>query len=1045
MRKYSILIIMICLRLSSSQMWAQLGPDTKSPVSPEAAAVKQYSSFPMNYSSGMPNITIPLYEIKSGDITIPISISYTSNGLKPNEPVGCVGTGWVLNVEPSVSCSARGLPDNTNESSESFGGYFYSSLDGDWTSKDYMKEIIKKGDTEADRFSYQLADQSGSFYVSAHNSKGMSSPLNMITTSTSNERIQIYAEKTMNEITIYDAKGLKYEFGGNKSGYGLKREYIGGSHYPRLVCSDVTSSRTGAKVSFIHHDIHRTYDFGGKNSLDDYVILEDNFYHSNELPILTKKINGITKSYRVSYNSNTKATKYEPMAQVHYEHMRSPMSSNYIRSPYLKEIKFDGGTVEFSYVKDNSKPLSKDTLFKSLDTIRVRNMQGEIVRQIILNVIPYKSTEVNPHPRLGFRTKLESVEIKGPGIDKPMVYRFKYQDEMYVPPFNVRGIDHWGYYHYRFYRFSIDTVSIVPKATISCIPGDISSIPYPIQIGNEVGRGAADEWYPGIGMLQSITSPEGTETSFQYESNRAYAHTIIDDNNYYDRDVMYVGGLRVKSIRERDLISGNSVYRTFTYDTYDPKTNTIGNKRAGIKPYPDFTIYDYTTAHDKVNYADVESRVRMWSASSVYPMSFNNGNTVLYNYVEELTTNDLDSNKNKTVYYFTSIDNYVSPNNQRTESNMYFPTNLGTIWGQFENEEYANGYPLRTEYYEIPATANGTPKLVSKKEYQYSSKADADEGSLREGKVYNATVYYPRYSDNESNPYRSKEVYRSIKRDTVLSYNRLKRETEILYISKEDSIENVKAYTYPDESGLGTYPLHRNPSRIVQHLENGQTTANSFLYAGDNSSVVNEHDTGNNTLKSNRNYTALIEQKTTKGNAETVSRLLYENSRVKKVLSRTDQMTQFDTKAEYTYDDYGNVRQVYENGTNTIYIWSYNNQYMFAKVENVPNIDSFYFYREMNNGIVYSWAEIMMTKNKPADTDFKTTKELQRMFPESKVYTYEYKPLVGVVRMIDPNGIEAHFEYDGLGRLTKVSHSEPESRGKVTISEYKYNQTFKAR
>ena len=54
------------------------------PVSPDAAAIMRYINYPVDYSNGLPKIEIPLYEIKVGDISIPISLKYHSSGFKVN-------------------------------------------------------------------------------------------------------------------------------------------------------------------------------------------------------------------------------------------------------------------------------------------------------------------------------------------------------------------------------------------------------------------------------------------------------------------------------------------------------------------------------------------------------------------------------------------------------------------------------------------------------------------------------------------------------------------------------------------------------------------------------------------------------------------------------------------------------------------------------------------------------------------------------------------------------------------------------------------------
>ncbi|HLZ88470.1 MAG TPA: hypothetical protein VKQ52_14540, partial [Puia sp.] len=62
-------------------------PDISSPaiVSPNAAALGKYGELPVSYYTGIPNINIPLYEIKTGSLDLPISLSYHAGGIKVEE------------------------------------------------------------------------------------------------------------------------------------------------------------------------------------------------------------------------------------------------------------------------------------------------------------------------------------------------------------------------------------------------------------------------------------------------------------------------------------------------------------------------------------------------------------------------------------------------------------------------------------------------------------------------------------------------------------------------------------------------------------------------------------------------------------------------------------------------------------------------------------------------------------------------------------------------------------------------------------------------
>jgi hypothetical protein len=57
------------------------------PASPDAAALGKYGSIPVGPYTGVPNISIPLYTIRSGDLTLPVSLSYHSSGSQVEETV----------------------------------------------------------------------------------------------------------------------------------------------------------------------------------------------------------------------------------------------------------------------------------------------------------------------------------------------------------------------------------------------------------------------------------------------------------------------------------------------------------------------------------------------------------------------------------------------------------------------------------------------------------------------------------------------------------------------------------------------------------------------------------------------------------------------------------------------------------------------------------------------------------------------------------------------------------------------------------------------
>ncbi|MBS1511481.1 MAG: hypothetical protein JST86_11610 [Bacteroidetes bacterium] len=80
--------------------------------SPNAASLGKYGDIPVSYHTGIPNIDIPIYTVKSGSLELPIGISYHASGLKVQEQASWVGAGWALNAGGVITRSVLGAPDD---------------------------------------------------------------------------------------------------------------------------------------------------------------------------------------------------------------------------------------------------------------------------------------------------------------------------------------------------------------------------------------------------------------------------------------------------------------------------------------------------------------------------------------------------------------------------------------------------------------------------------------------------------------------------------------------------------------------------------------------------------------------------------------------------------------------------------------------------------------------------------------------------------------------------------------------------------------------
>ena len=113
--KRSILIGV--LSLYSLTGYAQLGsndyaPPTVAPQTPEVSLILKYSETPVSYSTGVPNISIPLASLPSRELSAQVSISYHSGGHRVTEEATELGLGWSLSAGGQITRTVRGFVDD---------------------------------------------------------------------------------------------------------------------------------------------------------------------------------------------------------------------------------------------------------------------------------------------------------------------------------------------------------------------------------------------------------------------------------------------------------------------------------------------------------------------------------------------------------------------------------------------------------------------------------------------------------------------------------------------------------------------------------------------------------------------------------------------------------------------------------------------------------------------------------------------------------------------------------------------------------------------
>jgi len=81
------------------------------PPSPTSKGMTSVINFSPSKFTGKVNVSIPVYTAEGRELKVPISLSYSSSGVKVDEESGWTGLGWSLSAGGVINRTMYGLPD----------------------------------------------------------------------------------------------------------------------------------------------------------------------------------------------------------------------------------------------------------------------------------------------------------------------------------------------------------------------------------------------------------------------------------------------------------------------------------------------------------------------------------------------------------------------------------------------------------------------------------------------------------------------------------------------------------------------------------------------------------------------------------------------------------------------------------------------------------------------------------------------------------------------------------------------------------------------
>ncbi len=479
------------------------GLDRTSVASPDAGAIVRSASIPVSYYTGIPSVSIPLWELTGRTMKIAISLQYHASGIKVEEMAGWTGLGWSLNAGGVISRTVRGIADDHQLGYLSTGANYLPDIEdnpdefGSWnppgeTSQEqyqYLEYIVNNDrDAEPDIFSFSFNGRTGKFFFDPNGKIVMQSM----------EKLKIEYERSAdNKIIswkITDEEGRIYTFGTEAC---IERTT---NIYPFPRGEEYVSSWFLLSVESANR--------------------EDSFYFS---------YSDYSKNVRYSM-PQTKISNLPYSGDDLHNY-----SEQHIEGKYLSKVISPRETVEFekedvySYVNGAVSCLRRINIYD--------NYTRSLQKLFRLDYSWFPSVNcgtANDYLPPCRRLRLDKIYDIAPGTSDPRPPTMLFYNNTPLPPRGSFARDHWGFYNGADNEHMISSVLMKNTHSATAINPyidsygaacfeDLSRINLNIQYIEEASweyEGADREPHEGFmkaGLLERIVYPTGSSTNFVFE------------------------------------------------------------------------------------------------------------------------------------------------------------------------------------------------------------------------------------------------------------------------------------------------------------------------------------------------------------------------------------------------------------------------------------------------------------------------------------------------------------------------------------------------
>lgn len=1012
--------LIIAFLLMNEILWAQVGDHFKMqnyrPVSSTAFQFLKYDEMPVNEYSGIPDISIPIYNIEVDGVNVPLNLTYHAVGNRVNQEASSVGLGWDLNVGGCIVQEINDQDDYDPNKIKMRPDYnespvpSYQPVPELWSCACVPNPDWTNTITVVEAKPYYSYNVYTAYYIPINGDR-----------SNNNQRAQdlVISPIYDSEPDIFKANFLGHEikFMKNwKSGYngiivlnkqGYKVSRTGDNYLITVPSGDQYYFENNSTVSSYNTTVNSFPDTGTASSPTT---------PSSRIWFLTKIITVNKKQIVFNYSQSGIFKNYQNYSDKYSYVFNKVTNANqcndligpgsYIGRPitllskfydqseesrmFLNSIVFPNGEIDFS-CSDRNDLLGG----KKIDKIEIKS-SSKVIKSATFSYSYFDATSVGGNkfqPTIDVFGATPNLRLKllSLNVNNDPAYLFEY-NTIPLPAKNSLAQDFWG-----FYNGQLINTSLIPNPARL----NVTQLCGVMGMADNGNNNSANLAYAQACILTSIRYPTGGKTSFEYELNQ-FDNYWVPDFTSTTNQLSTGNGLRIHSIN-------------YWSDDLTKAKQTIYSYSGGKALIPlQITRRFGFHSTDATFRAQTSCSIAELNAKGYYSTnSLGSGNYVGY---DKVTRTEVDANGNnlgRTEFYFNNTPDDIDCSGASGSSalNANLPAKKHIFYPQ-PGASAENGTVKATIMYDsnnvrVKKVTNEFTTYLSSyyHDFQYGVRffgygtffyCGCDGGSAS---VPNTLAcYYPLY-DIES----------------------LKNKTTSVEYFNGDSLIRTEYYTYDDYHELKVKTTNSSTDNwILEYYEH----ANDYYL-----------QTGNNLLlNSNRltEITKYIKQKSTYIYYENLVRysksysicgdkIVVSADTIIENLHVSDKIPSIIKYTNYDPDNANLLEYIGKDGITNTLLWGYNKVHIVAIIENAT-------FQEVKTALGGSIPDLGA-----GGLSISQNNSIRSALPNALVTTYTYDPLIGMTSGTAPNGTTTYYKYDSSGRLSEVKNDD----GKL-LKGYKY-------